>query len=134
MKNNLDNIAIFCESEGIYAIEGVLDKRTIYVTGGGDVGIIQTDGKIRIPLDMMPEFLRELQEIAEDYRERIHAERILKPISRTGRGRRKIDIDTDAMVLDLLRGMKLRNVAEKYQVSLSYVTKKKKEYTELGLL
>lgn len=132
--NNIDSLALFCESNGIYTIEGNIRKRTLYVTGGGEIGIIQTDGRIRIPLEMVQNFINELQEIAEDYKYRINAEMVLNPETNSGKGRRRIEIDEDAMIFDILQGKKNDEISKKFKVSKSYVYNKKKEYREMGLI
>lgn len=134
MNNNIDSIGMFCDNNGIYAIEGQIGKRTLYVTGGGEIGIIQTDGKMRIPVNMIPSFIAELQEVANDYKDRIRFDLTIKTTPHTGKGRRRIEIDEDAMIFDILQGKKNDEISKKFKVSKSYVYNKKKEYREMGLI
>lgn len=131
---NLEHVGMICESQGIYSIEGQLNKHTLYVTGDGIIDIIQTDGRLRIPLGIIPAFIEELQSIADDYKSRILDEREIKPMPSTGKGRRRIEIDEDAMIFDILQGKKNDEISKKFKVSKSYVYNKKKEYREMGLI
>lgn len=64
---NINNLATKCEREGIYNVESEMSRPCLWVMGGGEIGLINTESRIRIPVCDVPILLEELQGLYEDY-------------------------------------------------------------------
>ena len=107
---NLDNFAMRCEREGIYNIESEMSRPCLWVMGGGEIGLINTESKIRVPVCDVPILIEELQGLYEDY----------KLLERQGRTLTKNDKRSECISLINL-GYSNRQIADKLGWSISKV-------------
>ena len=65
---DLDKVGLKCEDAGIYSVESQMKTRSLWVLGGDEIGLITSEGRIRVKVSDIPKMIEELQGLYADYK------------------------------------------------------------------